>query len=83
MSLEVMNMSQQDNPAVRCSVTNCHYWGQNNICKADVIMIDIDRHAGRKLQEEYAGETFSTTEREYADNSAATCCHTFTPKKSK
>ncbi|MDP4096966.1 DUF1540 domain-containing protein [Paenibacillus sp. P96] len=76
-------MSQQSKPAVRCSVSNCHYWDQNNICKADVIMIDIDRHAGRELHEEYAGETFSTSERDYAETSAATCCHTFTPKKTK
>lgn len=76
-------MKHQDNPTVRCSVANCHYWGQNNVCTADAIMIDVDRHADRKLQEEYAGEMFSSSEHEYAKSSATTCCHTFTPSKAK
>lgn len=42
---EVINMPNGDKPIVKCSVANCGYWGEQNICKADLIMIDIDKHA--------------------------------------
>ncbi len=77
---EVMIMSQEAKPIVKCSVANCHYWGENNFCKADLIMIEVDGHAGKKFKEEYAGESFSSDERDKAATSAATCCHTFKPK---
>ncbi|AHM67018.1 DUF1540 domain-containing protein [Paenibacillus polymyxa] len=73
-------MSQEAKPIVKCSVANCHYWGENNFCKADLIMIEVDGHAGKKFKEEYAGESFSSEERDKAATSAATCCHTFKPK---
>lgn len=74
-------MSQEAKPIVKCSVSNCHYWGQNNFCQADLIMIEIDGHAQKQFHEEYAGETFSSDERDQAKSSAATCCHTFKPKQ--
>ncbi|AET61784.1 hypothetical protein HPL003_25340 [Paenibacillus terrae HPL-003] len=77
---EVIIMSQEAKPIVKCSVANCHYWGENNLCKADLIMIESDSHAGKKFDEEYAGESFSSVERDQAATSAATCCHTFKPK---
>lgn len=49
-------MSQEAKPIVKCSVANCHYWGENNLCKADLIMIEVDGHAGKKFKEEYAGK---------------------------
>lgn len=49
-------MSQEAKPIVKCSVANCHYWGENNFCKADLIMIEVDGHAGKKFKEEYAGK---------------------------
>ncbi|MEK3731162.1 MULTISPECIES: DUF1540 domain-containing protein [Paenibacillus] len=66
---------------VKCSVSNCHYWGEQNVCKADTIMIEIDRHADVKLNEEYGEETFMNNHRDVAEQSSATCCLTFKPKK--
>ncbi|MEO2211739.1 DUF1540 domain-containing protein [Paenibacillus amylolyticus] len=70
----------QDKPIVKCSVSNCNYWGENNFCHADAIMIDIDQHATRRLHEEFAGETFDSDHHDHARTSSATCCHTFKPK---
>ncbi|MNW22796.1 hypothetical protein D3C71_2245060 [compost metagenome] len=50
------------------------------MCKADLIMIDIDQHAGRKYEAEFAGESFTTDHQDVAASSSATCCHTFKPK---
>lgn len=70
-----------EKPIVRCSVSNCSYWGENNFCKADLIMINIDAVSTKHLKEEYAGETFDSEHQDYAPNSSATCCHTFKPKQ--
>jgi hypothetical protein len=68
-------------PQVKCSVSNCHYWEQNNHCGADAIMIDIDNHAEKKLDVEFALEGFRTEHQDKASRSANTCCHTFKPRK--
>ncbi|MNC60787.1 hypothetical protein D3C75_1106890 [compost metagenome] len=73
-------MQTSDKPIVKCSVSNCSYWGEKNVCKADLIMIDIDQHANRKYDQEFAGETFTTDHQDTAATSSATCCHTFKPK---
>ncbi|MNO45931.1 hypothetical protein D3C76_362100 [compost metagenome] len=73
-------MPTGDKPIVKCSVSNCSYWGEKNVCKADLIMIDIDQHAGRKYEAEFAGESFTTDHQDVAASSSATCCHTFKPK---
>lgn len=70
-------------PQVRCSVSNCEYWNEGNKCVADTIMIEIDQHADAKFNEEFAGESFDTEHQDYAASVSNTCCHTFSPKKSK
>lgn len=75
-------MSNGDKPIVKCSVSNCTYWGQNNLCRADVIMIDIDQHATMNYKAEFAGESFDSEHRDQAPTSSATCCHTFKSKSS-
>ncbi|MEN1988741.1 MULTISPECIES: DUF1540 domain-containing protein [Paenibacillus] len=67
-------------PIVKCSVSNCHFWGENNFCHADAIMIDIDQHARSHYAEEFAGEMFDSEHQDQASTSSATCCHTFRPK---
>lgn len=67
-------------PIVKCSVANCQYWGQGNDCKADAIMIEVDKHANMKFDAEFAGESFDSEHKDSADGSAGTCCHTFKPK---
>ncbi|MDF2714665.1 MAG: hypothetical protein K0R28_1590 [Paenibacillus sp.] len=67
-------------PLVKCSVSNCSFWGENNNCNADAIMIEIDSHAKAKFDEEFAGESFDSDHQDRAPTSSATCCHTFKQK---
>lgn len=75
-------MPTGEKPLVKCSVSNCSYWGEQNVCSADLIMIDIDQHARQKYNAEFAGETFDTEHKDSAGTSSQTCCHTFKPKSS-
>lgn len=63
---------------VKCSVSNCHFWGEGNKCRAEAIAIDIDAHASRWL-EEYADE-LGGSHQDCAATSSVTCCQTFRPK---
>ncbi|WP_270172250.1 DUF1540 domain-containing protein [Paenibacillus sp. SYP-B4298] len=62
---------------VKCSVSNCTFWKQGNLCNADQIAIDVDQHAN--LDTEFADEWDS--HRDTAKTSSVTCCHTFQPKR--
>lgn len=64
---------------VKCSVNNCHYWGEHNVCGAEQIMIEIDSHANINLNEEYGEEQF-VNHQDKARSSSSTCCLTFKPK---
>jgi len=68
-------------PTVKCSVSNCTYWGQGNNCEADMIMVEIDRHANKSFDAEFADEyRYDSEHTDAASSSAETCCHTFKPK---
>lgn len=67
-------------PLVKCSVSNCSYWDKGNNCNADAIMIEIDQHANKKFDTEFAGESFDSEHRDIATTSSLTCCHTFKKK---
>ncbi|GIP39631.1 hypothetical protein J31TS4_29110 [Paenibacillus sp. J31TS4] len=67
-------------PEVKCSVANCKFWSQDNNCKADLIMIEIDKHANARFNEEFAGESFDSDHQDQAKQTRETCCHTFEPK---
>ncbi|ANE47336.1 hypothetical protein SY83_14855 [Paenibacillus swuensis] len=69
-----------EKPVVKCSVSNCNFWGQGNNCQADAIMIDIDAHSRMNYNEEFAGESFDSDHKDEVKTSSATCCHTFRPK---
>ena len=69
-------------PQVKCSVANCEYWAQGNICSADEIMVEIDAHANANLKEEFAGEYGQNDHKDQATTSSETCCLPFKPKKS-
>jgi hypothetical protein len=73
-------MANEAKPLVKCSVSNCHYWGEQNLCHAEMIMIEIDRHANVKLNEEYGAEPYVDDHQDVADKSSETCCLTFKPK---
>ncbi len=67
-------------PEVKCSVSDCTYWESKNNCKADAIMIEIDKHSDAKFKAEFAGESFDTEHRDKAYKSSNTCCHTYRPR---
>lgn len=65
---------------VKCSVSNCSFWGDGNLCSAPAIMVDLDSHADYDV--EVAGELgIDTSHQDTASHSAATCCRTFKPKQ--
>lgn len=69
-------------PEVKCSVSNCVYWDDGNVCTAPAIMVEIDQHARRQFDAEIAAEVgYDSKHRDYAASSAETCCHTFKPRK--
>lgn len=68
-------------PDVKCSVSNCSYWGKGNLCQADAIMIEIDKHSEANFYAEFAGESFDTEHQDQASSSRNTCCHTFKPRE--
>lgn len=66
---------------VKCSVSNCEYWANENNCVASSILVSIDKHANANMKEEYA--MMDGSHQDSATNSAETCCHTFKPKQGK
>lgn len=82
MNCEVIIMPNGDKPIVKCSVSNCTYWGEKNVCQADLIMIEIDKHANLNYNAEFAGESFDTEHQDATSSSSGTCCHTFKAKSS-
>lgn len=77
---EVILMANEAKPYVKCSVSNCNYWGEQNVCRAEMIMIEIDRHANVRLNAEFADEDFVNNHHDSAGTSSSTCCLTFKPK---
>ncbi|KQL35296.1 MULTISPECIES: DUF1540 domain-containing protein [Bacillaceae] len=63
---------------VNCSVANCVFHAEGNICGADQIKIDIDSQS--KYDSEFAQEFDFFNRTEEAIHSADTCCKTFKPK---
>lgn len=69
-------------PQVKCAVSNCNYWAENNLCSAKAIMVEIDKHSTANFHFEFADEFGIDSEhKDIAPNSAYTCCHTFKPKE--
>lgn len=67
-------------PVVACAVANCEYWKKGNKCGADMIMIEVDKHANANFDAEFAGEGFDTEHQDVAAEVKSTCCHTFKQK---
>lgn len=67
-------------PEVRCTVNNCYYWYDGNICAAEKILVISDEALARidKYDEEI-GEIGHTPAR----ISKETCCYTFRPRQAK
>ena len=68
---------------VNCTVANCVFHASGNICAADKIKIDMDYHANKNSDTEFATEFDGRLVKEHASHSSHTCCQTFKPKTDK
>jgi hypothetical protein len=72
---------QRSGETVRCTVSNCEYWGQGNYCTADQILITAPMSPLPAVDKHGAGaeQLKPTPIREGED----TLCYTFEPRKSR
>ncbi|QWG49062.1 DUF1540 domain-containing protein [Bacillus mycoides] len=68
-------------PEVKCSVSNCSFWGQGNLCQASAIVVQPDaQEAGQIENSSYTNATLTNETLESSvTTSVETCCHTFKP----
>ncbi|NLY10759.1 MAG: DUF1540 domain-containing protein [Firmicutes bacterium] len=66
---------------VHCSVNNCHYWDQGNVCSASEIMITSDQEASQ-LPDSFDAPQASTATPTPVNSCELTCCKTFVEKNS-
>lgn len=66
---------------VACSIANCSFYGEGNVCTAEKIMVEIDNHA--RYDTEFSSELGEKNHVDTAGTSAETCCKTFKPKTRK
>lgn len=66
---------------VSCAISNCTFYGEGNVCTAEKIMVEMDRHA--RYDTEFASELGEKNHQDEVSTSAHTCCKTFKPIKSK
>lgn len=68
---------------VYCTIDNCQWWAEGNVCHASVILITHDS-IGEKYPESVDSRDLETILAENGETPAqscmATCCKTFTPK---
>ncbi|HLT59092.1 MAG: DUF1540 domain-containing protein [Limnochordales bacterium] len=65
-------------PEVRCTVSNCSYWDEGNLCSAEAILVISDDALARiSKHDEEIGEIGHTPARV----SKETCCYTFRPRQ--
>ncbi|MFB5253265.1 DUF1540 domain-containing protein [Bacillus mycoides] len=69
-------------PEVKCSVSNCSFWGQGNLCQASAIVVQPDaQEAGQIENSSYISAALTNgTLESSVTTSVETCCHTFKPK---
>lgn len=66
------------NVEVSCSISNCTFHAEGNICGANQITIDMDHQS--KYDSEFSQEFGFANFKEEASHSADTCCKTFKQK---
>ncbi|MFD1737443.1 DUF1540 domain-containing protein [Bacillus salitolerans] len=67
------------NVEVSCSISNCSFYKEGNLCGAEKIMVDIDKHS--TYEAEFSNEFGYEDHQDQVAESAQTCCRTFKPKK--
>lgn len=68
------------NVTVNCTVSNCFFHAEDNICGAEKINVDMDYHSINK-NTEFATEFGLRSISERASHSGDTCCKTFKQKQ--
>ncbi|OEF99269.1 hypothetical protein BHF71_09325 [Vulcanibacillus modesticaldus] len=63
-------------PEVKCSVENCYYNGEGNVCNAEAIVVDIEKNANNDYSAEFADYNYRS---EHANDKMETICNTFKP----
>ncbi len=67
---------------VNCSVNNCHYWTEGNVCGASSIMITADAF-GAQQPDSWDAPQAAQTPPSPVDSCMDTCCKTFVVKGSE
>jgi hypothetical protein len=67
---------------VMCSVSNCHYWDQGNVCQASQIMVTADSLADPAPDSLDAPQA-STIQATPVENCMETCCKTYVSRNSQ
>ena len=74
-------MAQQVEQHIHCSVNNCHYWEQGNMCHANEIMVTSDKMSETlpdRIDAPSAAQITATPVNTCMDS----CCKTFVQKDS-
>ncbi|MGI6036969.1 MAG: DUF1540 domain-containing protein [Limnochordia bacterium] len=61
---------------IHCSVNNCHYWDEGNICAASEIMITSDQ-MGEVLPDTFDATQANMAQATPVNSCMSTCCKTF------
>lgn len=69
----------EKNQNIHCIVNNCHYWSQDNQCRAEEILVTADRF-GADQPEQVDAKMATQLSPTPADTCMATCCKTFVSK---
>ncbi len=70
------------NQHIHCTVSNCHYWAQGNMCDANEILVTSDQQ-GESLGDSFDAPQASTASQVQATTCMDTCCKTFVHKGSQ
>lgn len=64
---------------IHCSVSNCHYWSQGNVCKASEIIVTSDSKAV-DLPDQVDAKMAAQFQETPTGSCMETCCKTFVAK---
>ena len=72
------------NVEVSCTISNCKFYKEGNVCGAEKILVDHSNNAQSGRNTEFATD-FDVQHllEEKANNSVETCCQTFEPKNGR
>lgn len=69
------------NVKVICTVANCFFHKEENLCGAPSIEVNVDERS--YTTEEFSQELGAQNRKGFATTSVNTCCQTFKPKEKK